>query len=104
MTHPTTTQPNIEDFFQVLGNSVGNSLTFIYIVVILFRSMVTEATNDSKIGSMFKNRNQRRKRNPYSYAKGLISIFIMTNPPVQSNGTHDEFGVRQTVRPVRPNL
>ena len=79
MTHPTTAQPNIEDFFQVLGNSVGNSLTFTNVMVILFRSMVTEATNDSKIGSMFKNRNQRRKRNPYSYAKGLISIFIMTN-------------------------
>ena len=29
MTHPTITQPNIEDFFQVLGNSVGESLTFI---------------------------------------------------------------------------
>ena len=65
-------------------------------MVILFRSMVTEATNDSKIGSVFKNRNQRRKRNPYSYAKGLISIFIMTNPPVQSTGTHDKFGVRPT--------
>ena len=82
MTHPTTTQPNIEDFFQVLGNSFGYNLTFITVKVILFRSMVTEATNDSKIGAMFKNRNQRRKRNPYSYAKGLISIRIMTIPLV----------------------
>ena len=24
---------------------------------------------------MFKNRNQRRKRNPHSYAKGLISLY-----------------------------
>ena len=51
---------------------------------------------------MFKNRNQRRKRNSYSYAKGLISIFIMTNPPVQSTGTHDKFGVRQTGRRCGP--
>ena len=80
MTHPTTTQPNIEDFFQVLGNSVRKRLTVIIVMVFVLRGMVTEATNDSKIGSMFKNRNQRRKRNPYPYAKGLISIFVMTNP------------------------
>ena len=104
MTHPTITQPNIEDFFQVLGNFVGNRLTFIIVMIFLFRSMVTETTNNFKISLMFKNRNQRRKRNPYSYAKGLISIFIMTNPPVQSTGTHDKFGVRQTGRPVQPNL
>ena len=32
MTHPTTTQPNIEDFFQVLGNSVGNRLIVINVM------------------------------------------------------------------------
>ena len=32
MTHPTTTQPNIEDFFQVLGNSVRKRLTVINVM------------------------------------------------------------------------